>query len=976
MTTSSTSTRDPLTRARVLLLAIALGGCNYRGGVPPLPTGADDPVLTPVFREDGSLVDPRGDADGDGIPNQDEVDGYTITVDVNGFGVVLGTGVLAESLEVRRVTSDPRLRDSDADGLDDREERMFTSDPRRQDSDGDTLLDVDEVRRWATSPVSIDTDGDARGGDPDNPRPPQFALFDAAELRLVPDVDPTAPYVPGFGATSPRDPDTDGDGLNDYEELHSGTRRSTVAEVPLLHVRMTPGSQFSMGWNVTTTEETVDSRTYTTTFDSEEAFHTSTMTSTSSRLYHELAAGVRTDTTITVGCCADIASVETEVGAYLRTENRFEQSFTFDVRSGFSTDLMHTNQEVLAAERSMSLERTSGNLRLSVDVENVGVVPFRASDIAFAVLFVGPGRVGALLPLTELAYDGEVVLAPGERQSLVFSRNDIEIEPMSQIMRDPTRIILRPARANLTNRDGQDFDFQLAEVRDRAAHFTIDFGDRIVERDVAALEFQSGRASTVGQLLSEAGIDYAATALPTGSAIEYAITIEGRETVLHAGAPPDLDEALPYTARSGFGGPGPRVVKHGWFAQILRRDASTARGEFFGNLFDAPVRPGDVVNLVYSEDLDRDGLPAIEEAMYGSSDLDTHSDDDGLSDYWEIREGWVVNWVGAPAYGASPNPTSNDSDEDGVSDLDEARAGTDPLLQDTDEDGLTDLQERDGRYGFDPLGGVEDPADPVVTCRATQEATGSGPPGCYVSLWPEEVNFPNTYARRATLPCSAFVPSTHLGVPIVSDGRYSLPAEVFDAFVAGTSTEVTDRRLPPSGMGGYIQYDVTVPSPPSSYCRVLLQYANAREAANAHDWRVSTIVSYEVLPCSAFTEIDGYCQLLDSTLSTDAARSGHHFFDGSPGPGCHEIVSPYAPFQRYHIEARDPQGDLTNLRIDRAGAPELMEYAFGETGVYERDEIARSCTLLPETLTVTVRDRYGFEASAPCAWEEGHACLE
>ena len=44
----------------------------------------------------------------------------------------------------------------------------------RADTDGDGLDDFAEVRRWKTSPISIDTDNDARG-DLNHPGAPNAA---------------------------------------------------------------------------------------------------------------------------------------------------------------------------------------------------------------------------------------------------------------------------------------------------------------------------------------------------------------------------------------------------------------------------------------------------------------------------------------------------------------------------------------------------------------------------------------------------------------------------------------------------------------------------------------------------------------------------------------------------------------------------------------------------------------------------------
>ncbi len=50
--------------------------------------------------------------------------------------------------------------DTDADGLDDREEALYGTNKTQEDSDGDTLSDFDEITRYDTDPTKADSDGD------------------------------------------------------------------------------------------------------------------------------------------------------------------------------------------------------------------------------------------------------------------------------------------------------------------------------------------------------------------------------------------------------------------------------------------------------------------------------------------------------------------------------------------------------------------------------------------------------------------------------------------------------------------------------------------------------------------------------------------------------------------------------------------------------------------------------------------------
>jgi hypothetical protein len=133
------------------------------------------------------------DSDGDGIPDNEEQRGWTVTV------------TLANGDKVQRqVTSDPSKADTDGDGLTDDIERQIGTDPRSADTDGDGLSDYEEYNIVYSDPTNMDTDGDG--------------ITDNLEVE--------------FFKTNALLADSDGDGFTDAQELFEMNRDPRIADLP------------------------------------------------------------------------------------------------------------------------------------------------------------------------------------------------------------------------------------------------------------------------------------------------------------------------------------------------------------------------------------------------------------------------------------------------------------------------------------------------------------------------------------------------------------------------------------------------------------------------------------------------------------------------------------------------------------------------------------------------------------------------
>lgn len=173
----------------------------------------------------GGGSDTAKDTDGEGLIDRLELQGWTIDI------------AAQNGTENRPVTSDPNLRDTDGDGLEDLDERARGTDPRDLDTDGDGLLDGEDLVLEPGSPLAQDL---RARGILEEPRGTFLGeLSQCGALRLDPtkwssdkpfpddlgDGDEMRGWLmTGRGAdarlvtSDPCTADTDGDGLQDHDE--------------------------------------------------------------------------------------------------------------------------------------------------------------------------------------------------------------------------------------------------------------------------------------------------------------------------------------------------------------------------------------------------------------------------------------------------------------------------------------------------------------------------------------------------------------------------------------------------------------------------------------------------------------------------------------------------------------------------------------------------------------------------------------
>ena len=200
-------------------------------GTDPVDDDTDDDGLTDGDEVNNTGTDPiDSDSDDDGLSDGDEVNTHS----TNPLDADTDDGGVGDGVEVARGTDplDPADDnptgpvDTDGDGLTDDEEAVIGTDPNDPDSDDDGLEDGEEVNDTNTDPLEPDTDGDGLedGEEVDGPD---------GKPGTGDETDPNDPDSDGDGlsdgdevlvhGTDPNDEDTDDGGVPDGVEVDRGT---------------------------------------------------------------------------------------------------------------------------------------------------------------------------------------------------------------------------------------------------------------------------------------------------------------------------------------------------------------------------------------------------------------------------------------------------------------------------------------------------------------------------------------------------------------------------------------------------------------------------------------------------------------------------------------------------------------------------------------------------------------------------------
>jgi hypothetical protein len=621
------------------------------------------------------------DCDGDGLTDDVEARGWTVQIAGGGERVV---------------TSNPLRTDTDGDGLPDNQEFRSTSigsvsDPRSTDTDGDVLDDYREVVLLRISPTNSDHDGDG--------------LTDGVE------------YNEGY---SPRDADSDGDSIIDFNDFGAGGGDPRLADLPAFDIQVGNAQvrlnyEFVLKQNNTVIDTTTASESATMS-DTSSASRTETDT-TMMEWYAKASVKVEASAGYPDGFGAKV-SVTAEAGVGAAGKNEVTATTAKSTVDAYNRS--QDSGRMLTAGQTEERSVTGATVSADVRFINTGPLSMSLDDILLRMRMADPANPGEFITIGAL--DPVGLNAPIELGTVTTMRevpftkslDGRGPEFVEALMRNPRSIIFDVSNFRLKSppSDPNSYVEKEASIVANTAEVTVDFageGELPVQRFFVSSNL--GRQEAVRDRNGDGEIDAVDAErviyLPPDGEFLYprlteALTIRGYDFTVNedgqffeiGGIANDLEQ------------------RKAWIV-VVTDDTGTvtttplATFDPAAQVDEISMKPGLQVWVSYMQDFDGDLVPRSAESLFGSSDADTDSDDDGVGDYAEIFESAPVTVIDADGQSSTFETRSNailaDTDGDGLSDLrerDELHTASD--LADTDGDGADDKDEVDVD-GSDPL---------------------------------------------------------------------------------------------------------------------------------------------------------------------------------------------------------------------------------------------------------------------------------
>ncbi|HMB37808.1 MAG TPA: hypothetical protein VKO85_01935 [Wenzhouxiangellaceae bacterium] len=728
---------------RVRLTTMSQSNLIYTLEVSAIKDLAGNPLASPELGNDPTQTDFTGippdggdviDSDGDGLTDAAEQSGWTVTVR-RIDGSTFSQHVTSDPGDPRFPLDDPinlAARDSDNDGVLDFDEKTFSLNPRAADTDDDGLSDDAELNEIFSNPAEQDSDDDGLG--------------DGLEFN--------------FFKTSPILADTDGDQLTDDVEINLGNRNPLIADLPSPTIEVGESNlQLDVRFLESTSQSTdeIETRSVSSSLTQDSSRTVSNTNSNTQEAMAKLSVG--TEYSVEASLTGPSASVTSSVNAEAGWTGSWTSSHTAESTQATQQAYQDSLEEQVAVSEGASVSRevVGASMQVTLSLKSTTNLAYFLRNLQVTALKQDQRNPSVLTPIATLLPDQEppegFSLGPlnPERGPIILSTSTIFPQQIEDLMRSPRGLIFKISNFDIVDELGRNFVFTSQDIVDRTATLVIDNGSFDEDGDGAGDLTEYVRVATgSGRVVDTNGdgviddndrrIVFDASGRQVGVTLVDALDALGlqryRENCPPGDDAPDCRPTGTLTdaeiensysvQREGPNGERERIfrIRNTAMDNINPKawEVITPTGiDTTKNIDQLVLQTESDLKLAFVQDLDRDRITDGTEFLNGCSDTVVDTDGDGMDDRFEVLIGWDVE-TGSGTRRVFSRCNSEDSDGDGISDLEEAPANftfeqgdaddpqliaqatrlnaddfvTDPSRRDTDGDGVDDYDEING----------------------------------------------------------------------------------------------------------------------------------------------------------------------------------------------------------------------------------------------------------------------------------------
>lgn len=417
------------------------------------------------------------------------------------------------------------------------------------------------------------------------------------------------------------DTDSDGDGWSDFAELNDyGFNAENdpynynpyIADVPKINIEFLSLPIIKV---IYTNNQSQTTEVSTEDSVTQETMNTINNTSTVSRgIEHSAGVTFGSNISVETGVTGGVT-----VGASIEYNYQFThtQETSNSLSKEQSTSYAETYANILTKSQTVGYSYSGGTLTYSVRIVNSGNIAYSIQNLTInAFKYANDQKI----PIAEMTRGGtnnfpETPLRSQESVDLIFSC-ELTLEETLGLLKNSNNLCGEVASYNLTNEDGKSYAVSTGtDITAKTSFIMVDYGPgsekQILKYNVAT-NYRDEEITLADIFTDILHLEY--------SEENFLINIGGDKGVT---ANPENGSWIIYH-------------KYKVLGDIEAKLYSPVK---YYSLSQISVKPQDDVLIFFSEDKDLDGLTAREEFIYGCNDNLVDTDGDGVSDFEEVKNG-------------------------------------------------------------------------------------------------------------------------------------------------------------------------------------------------------------------------------------------------------------------------------------------------------------------------------------------------